>query len=107
MRGMVEFGQAHALARSAFLAEVDVAECIGCEACIERCHFGALSVPEELCVVDAMRCMGCGLCVSECPTDALRLVRRPEKEQAPPPKTHRQWQEERASARGVPLNELL
>jgi electron transport complex protein RnfB len=107
MRGMVEFGQAHALARSAFLAEVDAAECIACEACVDRCHFGALTVSDDVCTVDDMRCMGCGLCVSECPTDALRLVRRPEVEQAVPPKSHRQWQEERAVSRGVALEELL
>lgn len=107
MRGLVEFGQAHALARSAFLAVVDAADCTGCETCVDRCHFGALSVPDELCVVNALRCMGCGLCVSECPTNALRLVRRADQEQAPPPKSHRQWQEERALARGVPLDQLL
>jgi ferredoxin len=107
MRGMVEFGQAHALARSAFLAVVDTDECTGCEACVERCHFGALAVPDDVCVVDEMRCMGCGLCVAECPSDALRLVRRAEEEQAPPPKSHRRWQEERAVSRGVPLQELL
>jgi heterodisulfide reductase subunit A-like polyferredoxin len=107
MRGMVEVGQAQALARSSFVAGVDAAECTACEACIERCHFGALSVPDDLCVVDAMRCMGCGVCVSECPTDALRLARRAEEELAPPPKSHRQWQEARALAQGVPLDELL
>ena len=107
MRGIVEFGQAHALARSAFLAVVDADECTGCEACVERCHFDALSVPDDVCVVDVMRCMGCGLCASECPSDALRLVRRPLEEQAPPPEDHRTWQAERAAARGVPLEQLL
>lgn len=107
MRGMVEFGQAHALARSAFLAEVDAELCTGCEACLERCHFHALSVPDEVCVVDAMHCMGCGLCVMACPSDALRLVRRPTAEQPPPPKDHRQWMAERAAARGKRLEELL
>ena len=107
MRGIVEFGHAHALARSDFLAEVDADECIGCEACMERCHLNALSVPDDICVVDAMRCIGCGLCVGECPTEALRLVRREREERKVPPVSHRDWQRERASARGVPLEELL
>ena len=107
MRGVVEFGQAHALAHSDFYAAVDPEACTGCEACVDRCHFGALSVPDEICVVDTLRCMGCGLCVSECSSDALRLLRRALVEQAVPPVDHRQWQEERAAARGVPLEQLL
>jgi ferredoxin len=107
MRGIVEFGHAHALARSDFLATVDADECIGCEACAERCHVNALSVPNDICVVDAMRCIGCGLCVGECATEALRLVRREAEESQVPPVSHRDWQEERAVARGVPLEELL
>ncbi len=107
MRGVAEFGQAHALAHSDFYAVVDADACTGCEACLDRCHFGALSVPDDVCVVDAMRCMGCGLCVAECPSDALRLLRRVPEEHAPPPVDHRQWREARAAARGVPLQELL
>jgi ferredoxin len=107
MRGIVEFGQAHALARSDFYAVVDAEACIGCEACVERCHFGALAVPDEVCEVDLAHCMGCGLCVSACPSDALRLVRRAPEDQATPPVTHKEWAAERAAARGVPLEELL
>jgi electron transport complex protein RnfB len=107
MRGIVEFGQAHALARSAFLAAVDVETCTVCGSCVDRCHFAALDASGDVCTVDASRCMGCGLCVAACPADALRLVRRPDAEGALPPETHREWQERRASARGVSLDELL
>ncbi|UCC76729.1 MAG: 4Fe-4S dicluster domain-containing protein [Anaerolineales bacterium] len=106
-RGVVEFGRAHALAHSDFYAAVEADECTACEACVERCHFGALSVPDDVVVVDTMHCMGCGLCVSECPSDALRLVRRAVEEHAAIPTNRRQWQEQRAEARGVPLDELL
>lgn len=107
MRGVVEFGRAHALARSNYQAAVDADACTGCEACIERCHFEALSVPDDVCVVDQARCMGCGLCVSACATDAIRLVKRTPEEQVPIPGNYREWQEERAAARGMPLEELL
>ena len=107
MRGVTEFGRAHALARSNYQATVSTDDCTGCEACIERCHFDALSVPDDVCVVDEARCMGCGLCVSACPSDAIRLVKRAAEEQVVTPTDYRQWQEERAAARGVPLEELL
>ena len=107
MRGMIEFGHAHALARSDFYCVVDAEACTGCESCLERCHFGALSVPDDVCVVDPMRCMGCGLCVSACPDDALRLLRRDTKEHALPPVTHKDWMARRAASRGAPLEDLL
>jgi len=107
MRGLVEFGQHHALARSDFLCIVDPEACTGCEACVERCHFGALSVPEDVCSVDAERCMGCGLCVSACPSEAMRLERRPDLEHAVPPQALGEWMAQRAEARGVSLDRLL
>lgn len=107
LRGVVEFGQAHALAHSNYLAHVDADACVGCEACLERCHFGALSIVEEVCRVDLTRCMGCGVCVSACPSDALHLETREASAEARPPANRSVWQQERANARGVPLEELL
>ncbi len=107
MRGLVEFGQHHALARSDFLCSVDAEACTGCESCIERCHFGALSVLQDICVVDPQRCMGCGLCVSACPSEALHLGRRPASEQVVPPRGSGDWMAERAETRGEPLEKML
>ena len=107
LRGVVEFGQAHALAHSNYLAQVDPDACVGCEACLERCHFGALAMQGDVCVVDLNRCMGCGVCVSACASDALQLVVREAKTEEQPPVNRTAWQQERAKARGVPLEELL
>ncbi len=107
LRGVVEFGQAHALARSNYYAVVDKNSCIGCASCVDRCHFGALAVPDDVCVVDMLRCMGCGLCVSACPEDALRLEHRAPEDQPPPPQNRGEWMLERAEARDVPLEKLL
>jgi len=40
---------------------------------------------EEKAVVNLKRCIECGLCVSTCPTDAVRLLKKPEDQQYLPP----------------------
>jgi ferredoxin len=52
---------------------VDPDECIGCDLCLDRCYFDAMSMDgdRELAVVDQENCMGCGLCQVVCPTDAI------------------------------------
>jgi ferredoxin/predicted transcriptional regulator len=69
------------VAPSRYKAWVDAEECIGCDLCLERCYFKALSMEEdeEVAVVEADNCMGCGLCQVVCPTDAILLQEaRPE-----------------------------
>ncbi|HEY71228.1 MAG TPA: 4Fe-4S binding protein [Anaerolineae bacterium] len=63
------------LISSGFVSAVDEKLCIGCEACMEICPFGALEMHEEIVRVDRALCMGCGLCVSACDQEALALVR--------------------------------
>ncbi|MEJ5309694.1 MAG: 4Fe-4S binding protein [Anaerolineae bacterium] len=106
LRGMVDLGLANVIARSAFVNQVDEDACIGCGACVEKCQFGALSV-DGIAHVDGMRCVGCGVCTVACPVGALSMVRRPEEEVLPPPATEREWQVERAAARGLDLNAVL
>jgi ferredoxin len=102
LRGLTELGIADAVARSAFVNQVDETLCTGCELCLERCHFGALSM-EDVVQVDESRCIGCGICVEACPDQALFLVRRPEEEVVAPPVTMTDWQAQRAAARGIDL----
>ncbi|HEY65152.1 MAG TPA: 4Fe-4S binding protein [Caldilineae bacterium] len=107
MRGVAEFGIPTAVARSAFRAAVEEEICAGCGDCIERCQFGALSVPEGTCVVDYARCVGCGQCTLACPTDALHLERRPESEIPPLPANFQEWMVQRAQNRGISLSDIL
>lgn len=73
-------------AKSRYEAEVDEEACTGCETCVERCQFEAITMQESedadepVALVDPEKCFGCGVCVLTCPTDALsmKVVRPPE-----------------------------
>jgi ferredoxin len=107
LRTVVEFGVPAAIAHSDFRVVVDEEECVGCGACADRCQFGALSVPEDVCVVEYARCVGCGQCTTVCPTEALRLERRPEGDILPLPLDQREWMTRRAEGRGISLSDIL
>jgi ferredoxin len=104
LRGIAEFKMANAVARSAFVNQVDAELCQGCGLCEDACQFEALEV-EGTAIVNAFRCVGCGVCVLDCPEGALALVRRPEGEVLPVPVTEDDWRRERAAARGIDLSE--
>jgi ferredoxin len=107
LRGLAELGIANAVARSAFVNQVDEELCNGCELCIDACQFDALSMADEFFVkVDQLRCLGCGVCVPECLEGALALMRRPEDEIKPVPTTSHDWGMERAAARGMEISFL-
>lgn len=72
---------------SSFIVEYDPEACIGCGVCINRCQMQAITRDEPRVDVNTDRCIGCGLCVSTCPADALKLVRKPEKDTSEPPDT--------------------
>ena len=103
LRSVAEFGHLTSVAHSDFRSSVDAAVCIGCAECVQSCQFGALSVPEDVCVVDHDRCQGCGLCITVCVTDALRLERRPQEESSQPPESHREWEMQRDQGGAVSL----
>jgi ferredoxin len=62
-------------APSRFIALVDPDTCTGCETCVERCFFDAVSMAGEggTAVIDEEKCMGCGLCEVTCPVDSITL----------------------------------
>ena len=107
MRGLAEFGVPTAIARSRFRAVVDPDQCAGCDDCLRRCQFKALSLPEDTCVVDQARCVGCGLCTMVCRPRALRLEPRPEGEVLPLPADFQEWMSRRAQERHVAISDIL
>jgi heterodisulfide reductase subunit A-like polyferredoxin len=107
MRGVAEWGNPEAMARSDLRTAVDAELCTGCESCLDRCRFGALSIVEEVCRVDPDRCLGCGQCVSVCPTEALSLERRPQEERLKIPADEKDWMLRRARERGIDISGVL
>ena len=101
LRIVSEFSVPTAIASSQFVAVVDQDLCTGCGDCLERCQFGAMAIPDDLCGVDPGSCVGCGLCVTVCPSEALSLARRPEGEVQLPPVDFQTWQARRAEERNL------
>jgi electron transport complex protein RnfB len=100
LRPMNEFGLTNVV-NSSFYALIDEEECNNCGICLaERCQVKAIEEIDDTYRVIKERCIGCGLCVTECPTDAIRLVRKPQEEIIVPPPDAATWNEERARARG-------
>ena len=88
LRNLKKYPKPVELVSSPFHVSTNEDLCDGCSICIERCPMDALSLENFKSTVDLNRCIGCGLCVTTCPTESLQLVRKPEKEQPPVPKTN-------------------
>jgi Na+-translocating ferredoxin:NAD+ oxidoreductase subunit B len=99
LRGIAEMGIANAVARSAFVNQIDESLCITCESCFSYCQFNALELAAGHTRVNEVRCVGCGVCVPACPEGALALVRRPAEQVQPAPVDHAEWSRLRAAAR--------
>ncbi len=106
LRGVIEFHRPTVIAHSDFGVTVDETTCGGCGDCIDRCHFGALSLLGDVCVIDHAKCVGCGLCVPVCSLGALSLGRRPEGETPTRPADFGEWMAEHVERRGISLTEL-
>ena len=71
------------IASSCYRPVVDPDKCVGCQACVTRCQFGAIEMKrysgagkqeKAKAWVDPAKCMGCGLCVVKCPAEARTMV---------------------------------
>ncbi len=68
------------LAPSGYLCEIGE-DCNECGACVDACHFEAISAYEdaESYSIDKDKCMGCGVCEDVCLPGAINLQREPSK----------------------------
>ena len=107
LRGVAEFDIPTAVAHSDFWAVVDADICSGCEDCVARCQFHAVSVPDGVAEVDHTRCVGCGQCATVCATGAIHLERRPAGETPPIPGNLKMWMVERAAQRNISIFDVL
>ncbi|MHA1906069.1 MAG: ATP-binding protein [Candidatus Thorarchaeota archaeon] len=106
LRGVSLSDQPHAYVKSDFIMSVDEDLCSGCETCIERCQFDALSIPEDIIAIDNERCIGCGVCAITCPEGALSLIPR-EGDKKEPPEKFMDWMTQKAISRGVDPSDLM
>lgn len=60
---------------SGVVAVIERQSCIGCQACVKCCPFGAIDYleQEEKCQVNQALCKGCGTCAATCPSEAITL----------------------------------
>lgn len=62
-------------AKSNYIAAINLELCKGCNLCVERCKFHAITVENKKLSVNPDRCYGCGVCAVTCPTEAMKLHR--------------------------------
>ncbi|MGB2805609.1 MAG: 4Fe-4S binding protein [Candidatus Zixiibacteriota bacterium] len=101
LRGITDWGVEKSVAYANYYSVIDADECTGCGACVERCQVNAVSENDEVTVVDQKACIGCGLCVTGCPTEAAKLLRKPDDEIVPPPVDFATWEQKRLRNRGL------
>jgi ferredoxin len=90
----VQAGYREGIAKTSFLAVVDLEKCNGCGLCFAACNVKAIDLgaadPDRgnalrFAALDKASCLGCGACVSACRRAAIRLVER-DKRPLPPEK---------------------
>jgi Pyruvate/2-oxoacid:ferredoxin oxidoreductase delta subunit len=107
LRGLTKWEQPYSFVRSNFQMSVDNDLCTGCEECLDRCQFTALSVQEGKLLVDSNRCIGCGVCSIACSEKALGLISRSPEEKNTPPTSVMDWGMQKAMSRGVDPSDLM
>lgn len=101
LRGITDWGIEESVARANYYAVVDREACNSCGICIERCQVNAMIEKEDVVDVRLEKCIGCGLCVTGCPTQAVRLMRKPDIELIDPPEDFDAWERLRLENRGL------
>jgi Na+-translocating ferredoxin:NAD+ oxidoreductase subunit B len=71
-----------------FYATVNADSCTGCETCVDKCWFHAISMKDGIADINLSTCNGCGQCVINCPTNAMSLKQKPKSEHYKPIVSH-------------------
>jgi Fe-S-cluster-containing hydrogenase component 2 len=104
LRGVKEYNAPYMLAKSNFVATIDVESCELCGICKdERCPMDAITEENDVYSVQAERCIGCGVCTITCPTESITLMSRQPSEQDSPPASLLKWKSDRATMRGIEI----
>jgi ferredoxin len=107
LRGLTKHNRPHAFVDSNYVIHVNEEDCIGCETCIDRCQFDALSINDEKSTVNVDKCIGCGVCAVTCTEDALHLISRENDERTEPPENIKDWMTQKAMNRKVDPSDIL
>lgn len=81
LKGLTRLDNPRAIAKANFISHVDEEMCTGCETCLSRCKFGAITI-DTVAKINIDRCLGCGLCAVTCPSEAI-TIKRFEREKIP------------------------
>ena len=81
----IQSGFPEGVAKTPFLAEVDVEACTLCGQCIKACNAACIEPIKSAQTVriDEKVCLGCGACIDTCPQNALQLVERSKRHHPP------------------------
>jgi len=74
LAGLTRFDNPRAIAKANYISTIDEGVCTGCETCLGRCKFGAITV-DNAAKINPDKCLGCGLCAVTCPNDAITMKR--------------------------------
>ncbi|MCK4509484.1 MAG: 4Fe-4S ferredoxin [Desulfuromonadales bacterium] len=87
----VKAGFNDGVAKTPFLAVVDIEKCNNCGLCFSACNVAAITSAQihsnSHAVIDVAPCLGCGVCVPTCARDAISLVERDDRPM--PPEKHK------------------